>query len=173
VVGVSVVVVALAIVLALNVDRDPAADTRNNRLVGKMAPELALTRLDGSKLTSRDLAGKTVLVNFWNSWCIPCRAELGTLRAFYDAHRDDPDVVLVGIPRADTNEAIRRSARDDGVAWTVADDAGARQATIDYGTTGQPETYAIGPDGVVAGAVIQQVDRAALEQLLARARGTG
>lgn len=172
VLGVSVFVVALAVVLAMNVDRDPQ-ETRGNRLVGKAAPALDLTRLDGTKVTSRDLAGKTVVVNFWNSWCIPCEQELPTLQTWYRQHGHEPDVVMLGIPRSDTASEIRKAAQEDGVEWTVANDAGAKQATVDFGTTGQPETYVIGPDGVVAGAYLGAVQADALDAMVARAQGTG
>jgi cytochrome c biogenesis protein CcmG/thiol:disulfide interchange protein DsbE len=172
VVAVAVGVAALAVVLAANVGRDPEAATANP-IVGKQAPDYTLTRLDGTKVTSAGLAGKTVIVNFWNSWCIPCNLELPTLKAFADAHRDDPDVVMLGIPRSDTAEAIRVAAKGDGVTWSVANDGGAKQATIDFGTTGQPETYVIGPDGVVAGAYLGQLRKGVLETMVARAQGAG
>jgi cytochrome c biogenesis protein CcmG/thiol:disulfide interchange protein DsbE len=167
-----VFVVALAVVLALNVGRDPE-DAAANPLVGKRAPELTLTRLDGTKVTSAQLAGKTVIVNFWNSWCIPCRTELPTLLEWNAEHASDADVVMLGIPRSDTVDAIRKAAKDDGVAWAVENDGGAKQATIDFGTTGQPETYVIGPDGFVAGGFIGPLGKPALEQMVARAQGTG
>lgn len=170
--GVAVAVAALAVVLAANVGRDPE-DISKSPLVGVRAPQLELARLDGTKITSADLAGKTVVVNFWNSWCAPCKTELPVLKEWYEEHRDDPNVVMLGIPRSDTAEAIRTEARAEGIEWTVAHDRGAKQATIDFGTTGQPETYVIGPDGVVAGALRGEATRQMLDAMVARAQGTG
>ena len=63
--AVGAAVAALAVVLALNVDTDPRADLNTSRLLDRPAPDLALTRLDGTPVTSADLVGRTVLVNFW------------------------------------------------------------------------------------------------------------
>ena len=106
--AVGVAVAAFAVVLAVNVSTDPRSDFNTSRLLGKPAPPFTLTDLAGKKVTSADLVGKTVIVNFWNSWCAPCREELPALQQWYSAHRNDPDVVLLGIPRDDTSGAIRK-----------------------------------------------------------------
>lgn len=168
--AVGIAVAAFAVVLAVNVSTDPRSDFNTSRLLGKPAPSFALTDLAGKKVTSADLAGKTVIVNFWNSWCAPCDDELPALRQWYAAHRNDVDVVLLGVPRDDTDGAIRKAARDDGVAWTVANDRGAEAATIDYATRGQPETFAISPNGVVIASVIGPVRVRDLDRMAAYGR---
>jgi cytochrome c biogenesis protein CcmG/thiol:disulfide interchange protein DsbE len=170
--AVGVLIAGLAIVLAVNVGNDPRADLNTSRLVGKPAPDFALTRLDGTPVTKADLGGKTVIVNFWNSWCVPCRDELPALRRWYDEHRADADVVLLGIPRDDTASAIRGAAEDDGVVWSVAQDDGARAATLAFGTRGQPETFVLGPQGYVVGSVYGPVTVPLLDRMLAAGRGT-
>jgi len=168
--GVGVLVAVFSVVLALNVSTDPRAELNTSRLLGKPAPDFTLTDLEGTKVTLADLAGKTVIVNFWNSWCAPCRDELPTLQRWYAEHKADPDVVLLGVPRDDTSGAIRRAARRDGVEWSVADDGGAEAATLDYATRGQPETFAISPDGVVIASVIGPVSSRQLDQMAAIGR---
>lgn len=169
--AVGVLVAALAVVLAVNVGTDPRADLDTSRLVGKPAPELALTRLDGTRVTNADLAGKTVIVNFWNSWCIPCDEELPVLREWYDRHRDDPDVALLGIPRDDAARSIRDAIEHDGVEWSVAQDDGARAATLAFGTRGQPETFVIGPQGDVLGSLYGPATSKVLDRMLAAGQG--
>jgi Thiol-disulfide isomerase and thioredoxins len=164
--GVGVAVALLAVILAVNVGTDPRADFNTSRLLGKPAPNFELTRFDGSKVTLAGLAGKTVIVNFWNSWCLPCRDELPALQAWYAAHQSDDSVVMVGIPRDDFASDIREAARRDHMGWAVANDRGAQAATLAYATRGQPESFVISPSGIVVGSIIgpmrtQDLDRMA------------
>jgi cytochrome c biogenesis protein CcmG/thiol:disulfide interchange protein DsbE len=165
-------IAALAVVLALTVGTDPQAEWNTSRLVGKRAPAFSVEGLDGQPITSESLAGKTVLVNFWNSWCIPCLEEHEALQTFHRRHRDSSDVVLLGIVRDDSERAVRRYVRDRDVAWPVGFDPGSK-AALDFGTRGQPETYAIGPDGVVAASIFGPATPAVLDEMTASARGTG
>jgi cytochrome c biogenesis protein CcmG, thiol:disulfide interchange protein DsbE len=167
--GVAGVVVVVGIVLATQVGGDPRADATHSQLVGQRAPDFTVQPLDGGSLTRDALAGKSVIVNFWNSWCIPCRAELPALHRFADRHHDDPDVALVGIVRDDTKHAVRAYVAAEGIDWTVAMDPGAR-AALAFGTRGQPETFAISPGGYIAGAQIGPTTPGDLETMLAAAR---
>jgi cytochrome c biogenesis protein CcmG/thiol:disulfide interchange protein DsbE len=167
--GALVVVAALGVVLALTVDSDPQAETRKSRLVDKEAPALDLTTLDGDQLSSGDLAGRVVLINFWNSWCIPCRQEHHNLVEFYNRHKDDPDFVMVGIVREDTEAAVREYVDEEGVPYPVAMDPGG-EAALAWGTRGQPETFTITPDGIVAASLLAPASVDDLEAMLAAAR---
>lgn len=160
--------VAFAVVLASQVSNDPSY--RGGRLLQQPAPSIDLPRLDGTRLTSNDLAGKAVVVNFWNTWCIPCQQELPALREFAASHAGDTDVVLLGIVRDDTDAAVRRYVTEKRIAWPVVFDPDAR-AAIDFGTTGQPETYAISRDGIVVAQQFGAVSVADLEAMLACAKG--
>jgi cytochrome c biogenesis protein CcmG, thiol:disulfide interchange protein DsbE len=80
---------ALAAVFA----RDPALAAPE---IGEAAPELVLTALDGTVIDLAKLRGKVVLVNFWATWCAPCRKEMPTFDAFYRRHRGE-NFELVGI----------------------------------------------------------------------------
>jgi cytochrome c biogenesis protein CcmG/thiol:disulfide interchange protein DsbE len=166
---VAVVVAVVGAVMATQVGTDPRADTTTSQLVGKPAPELQLRDLDGNPVDATTVAGKAVIVNFWNSWCIPCQEELPALKTFAARHHDDPDVAIVGIVRDDTERAAKQYAKAEGMDWILAMDPGSR-AALDFGTRGQPETFAITPDGVVAGAQIGPASASSLEQMLAAAR---
>jgi cytochrome c biogenesis protein CcmG/thiol:disulfide interchange protein DsbE len=144
-----VVVVALAVVLAVQVGDDPREDASRSRLVGTEAPAYDLPAAGGGRLTSADGAGDVVVVNFWNSWCIPCHQEKDALVEFYERHAGEPGFQMVGIVRDDTKAAVESYIAAEGVPYPVAFDPGNR-AALDYGTRGQPETYVIAPDGVIA-----------------------
>lgn len=166
---VGLVVAVFAGVLATRLDQPP---TYRGPGLGRAAPAFDLPTFDGTRVQLADLRGKTVIINFWNSWCIPCREEHPALAAFFERHRDDLDFAMIGIVRDDTESAARRWAIEKGVDWVLALDPGSR-ASLDFATTGQPETYAISPDGVLVAKQISKVDVGDLEQMLARARGTG
>ena len=128
-----VFVAVLAVVLATQVGTDPRADTNRSHLVGKDAPSFDLPTLDGNHVRSNELAGKVVVVNFWNSWCIPCLQEHQALVDFYGRHAGDPTFAMIGIVRDDTESAVGRYVEDEGVPYTVAFDPGGR-AALDFGT---------------------------------------
>ena len=170
-IGAGVVIALFAAILAANVGTDPRRDLNTSRLLGKAAPAFTVTKFDGTELRSADLAGKTVILNFWNSWCAPCRTELPALQAWYAEHRTDPAVAMVGIPRDDSSAAIRAAARKEGMDWAVANDRGAQDANLAYGTRGQPESFVISPSGQVVGSIIGPVTTADLDKMLRVGRG--
>ncbi len=149
---------------------DAGTDLRASPLLGRLAPDQAVTTLAGERLTLRELAGRAVIVNFWNTWCVPCRREVSALETFWARHDGDEDLVFVGIVRDDTEGAVRDWVDDRRWDWTIAFDPGER-AALAFGTTGQPETFAIAADGLVVGRRIGEASVDDLEQLLAMARG--
>jgi cytochrome c biogenesis protein CcmG/thiol:disulfide interchange protein DsbE len=168
--GVGVAVASLGVVLALNVTTDPRADATHSRLVGRPVPAFTLPTLDGREVSSASLAGKTVIVNFWNSWCQPCLQELPALQSYYAQHVNDPDVLLLGIVRDDTAEAVRAAVQSAHIGWTIALDPGSK-AALGFATRGQPETYVIGPDGVIAASLYGPTTVRSLDTMVAAARG--
>jgi cytochrome c biogenesis protein CcmG, thiol:disulfide interchange protein DsbE len=164
---VAVVLVGFGVVLAVQHRTEAAVP----RLVQehKAAPSFDLTTLDSKSISSRALAGKTYVVNFWNSWCIPCQQEHAALAQFYARHKNDGDFEMIGIVRDDTASAARASVRANHDGWVFATDPEGR-ASLQFGTTGQPESYMIAPNGVVVGVQRSPVTVANLEEMLAVAR---
>lgn len=167
---VAVVLVLFAVVLATQVGTDPRADSKRSQLTGRTVPEFEVVTLTGDRVSDASLAGKSVIVNFWNTWCIPCREEHPALTEFYARHADDDSFVMLGVVRDDTEAAARRWVRTRGDRWTVAIDPRGR-ASVAFATRGQPETYAISPDGLVVGYQFGPSTVAGLEQLLRAANG--
>jgi cytochrome c biogenesis protein CcmG/thiol:disulfide interchange protein DsbE len=170
--AVALVVVILGVVLALNVGNDPEQDAKQSHLVGKAAPDFNLPNLSGGRVTLADVAGKSAIVNFWNSWCTPCLQEAPTVAKFYEEHKDDSDFAMIGIVRDDETKDVRAYVRKHGVNWTIALDP-ENEAALDFATRGQPETYAISPSGVVAAAKYGPMSSSELETFLAAARESG
>jgi peroxiredoxin len=168
--AVAVVLVGFGVVLAVQ----HREETSVPRLVQahKSAPDFAVEALDGKAIASDSLKGKTYVVNFWNSWCIPCRQEERALRTFYAAHRDDPDFAMIGVVRDDGEDPIRKFVNANDITWPVAFDPKGK-AGLGFGTTGQPETYVISPTGVAACGRIGPTSKDELEGWLAVARSGG
>jgi peroxiredoxin len=164
------VLVAFGVVLAVQHRKEASVP----RLVQehKTAPNFDLTTLDEKPISAKGLAGKAYVVNFWNSWCIPCQQEQAALRSFYAAHRSQPDFGMVGIVRDDSNDPIRRYVAANDITWPVAFDPNG-SAGLGFGTTGQPETYVISPTGVAACGGIGPVTDTELEQWLQVVRSGG
>ena len=129
--------------LAYGFTRDPREIP--TPFIGKPAPPFTLTLVDGGQLRLEELRGKVVFLNFWASWCVPCRAEARTLDAASRQYKDR-DVVFVGVNIQDQEANARAFLEEFGVTYPNGIDRGSRIA-IDYGVWGIPETFFIDRQG--------------------------
>lgn len=115
---------------------------------GEPAPEGSLPRLEGSGSESLvDYRGRWVLVNFWASWCIPCREEAPALERFQRRH-GGPRFTVLGIDSRDLSGDGRDFVRRYGLSYPQLRD-GDGDAAHDFGTTGVPENFLVDPAGKV------------------------
>lgn len=112
------------------------------------AADFAISTFDGGTFRLSEQRGKVVVVNFWASWCPPCREEAPVLERGWRLYRDR-DVVFVGLDIWDTERDARAFLRRFGVTYPNGPDPRGAVA-IDYGVTGIPETFFVRPDGTVA-----------------------
>lgn len=162
------VVLPLLALLAFGFGRDP--HVMDKPLVGKQAPSFSLPRLaDGAQVQLSDLTGKPMVVNFWATWCVPCAQEHPNL--VEAARRWGDDVQFVGIVYQDKNEAVEAWLdRHGGRAYPTLIDVNAK-AAIAYGVYGVPETYFIGPDGVILDKHVGPIPWPVLQDQVAKLRG--
>jgi cytochrome c biogenesis protein CcmG/thiol:disulfide interchange protein DsbE len=149
--------VVFAVVLASRFGSDPGLV--DSPLIGQPAPEFELTTLEGTDTVSlTELKGDIVVVNFFASWCLQCRAEHGDLVATSDAFGDD-GVTFVQIGYQESPADSLRYFEEAGTSeWTrYLADPGSRTA-IAYGVFGIPETFFIDPEGTVVGKIIGETD---------------
>lgn len=165
-IAVLIVLVFLVGVLATR----PAADSKTpaSPLVGQPAPVVAGTALDGRTVDIASLRGRYVVVNFFATWCGPCRQEHPEIVAFAKQHvgPTDPTVVAVAYDQSDLNAARSFFAQNGGTWPVLPDNKG--HISIDYGVRGLPETYVIDPNGNIAAHVSGGVTLAKLDQLTGR-----
>ena len=119
------------------------------------APAFTLSRLDaaGGDLSLESLKGKPVIVNFWASWCIPCKDEAPALQKTYQQYKGQGLVVL-GIDAQDFRLDAKRFLRRFGVTYPVVYD-GSGSTLGKWGVTGFPETFFIDRRGRLVGERIQ------------------
>ena len=145
---VSVVVVGVGVLLAVNLGGDPTKPF--NATVGHLAPDFRLTAFDGKPIDLGQLRGRVVLVNFWNDWCDPCQQETPSLVSLAKAHTGDAGFAMVGIVHdPQTCGAVKAYATKNHMTYPLAFDPG-ENTSLDYGVTGQPETFVIDKAGVVS-----------------------
>lgn len=121
-------------------------------LIGQPAPEVSMMTLDGSRqVRFGDFEGSVVVVNFFASWCLPCRYEHDDLLALQSEYGDE-GVVVLGVVYQDSPSNVDRFLDELGRGYEVVIDPGSRTA-IDFGVFGIPETFFIDREGRVAAKV--------------------
>ncbi len=137
-------------------------------LVGHQAPAITGTTVTGAPFNLASYRGRWVVLNFFASWCVPCRQEEPDLVAFAYHHRAPGAAALVGVVFEDTNGAAREFQKSEGATWPTLTDPGTRIA-LAYGVTSPPETFLISPTGIVAAHIYGAMTERFLDQQLARA----
>jgi cytochrome c biogenesis protein CcmG/thiol:disulfide interchange protein DsbE len=137
--------------------------------LGDEVPGSPLPRLEGGGSESlADYRGRWVLVNFWASWCVPCRQEAPALEEF-QRHHGGSDFTVLGIDSRDLSGDGRGFVRRYGLSYPQLRD-GDGDAAHDFGTTGVPENFLVDPRGkvrlLVRGPITEEYLRDSVEPLL-------
>jgi len=161
------VILPLIGILAYGFIRDPRYI--KTPLIGRQAPPFTLTLFDGKRLSLENLRGKVVFLNFWASWCPPCRAEARELEATWQRVKDQ-EVIFLGIDIQDTEEDARAFLKEFSITYPNGRDASGKVA-IDYGVWGIPETFFIDRRGRITYKHVGTLGQALITAKLDEARG--
>ena len=136
--------------------------------IGHHAPDFALRNLDGDLVRLSSLAGKRVILNFWASWCPPCRAEMPDLEALYRENQEKGVMVLAVNLREDP-EAVARFARSLRLTLPILLDPDS-EAANQYQPNYLPTTFFIDGSGVIRDMNVGAMNKATMEFKLERSR---
>lgn len=141
------ILVVIIVMVPLGGSQPESRTVGGHPLLGLEAPEIELPTLDGESATLSGLRGHPVLVNFWATWCIPCRDEFPLMVAAYEDHADD-GLEILGVVHDDGVQAARAFAAEMGATWPMLDDAD-DVAWKDYVGVGVPTSVFIDTGGVI------------------------
>jgi cytochrome c biogenesis protein CcmG, thiol:disulfide interchange protein DsbE len=131
-------------------------------MTGKEAPDFTLETLEGETISLDALEGRPVVINFWSTWCVPCKQEHPLLQQAPDLY---PEVTFLGVLYQDEPRKARAYLARDPVDYEQLVDPGSKVA-IAFGVTGVPETFFIAPDGTITHKVARALtDRDLAENL--------
>ncbi|MBI2061586.1 MAG: redoxin domain-containing protein [Nitrospirae bacterium] len=174
VVALVIVAGAFTLIFAHGLTQDPRSIP--TPLIGQPAPAFTLMSLDGKEISLSDYAGRAVVLNFWSSWCVPCRDEADLLESIAQ-HFKGREVNVLGVNIQDEPEAAKKFVAEEGMTFPNVVDTDGR-LSIAYGVYGVPETFFVDRSGRIADKITGPVSvenfRAGLEKLAPLAsHGTG
>lgn len=127
-----------------------------------LAPEFTLLTFDNQEVSLKDLRGKVVVVNFWASWCQPCRQEAAYLEKTWRKYKDD-GVVFIGVDYVDTEPMALAYIKEFDITYYNGPDLGTR-ISQSYAIKGVPETFYIGKNGELRGVKIGPLESPELDE---------
>ena len=117
--------------------------------MGSKAPNFTLKNLKGEDVSLSQFRGKKVILNFWASWCTPCKVEMPHFKALWDKYRNSNDIILIAVAGSESDEAIIRSfVTESEIDFIVCLDPG-DDVFNRYGIVSIPKTYFIDKGGVI------------------------
>ena len=167
------VAVVLAVFVGVLATREPSQDRQTQSpLVGEVAPAVRGTSLTTGEAFDLDsLRGEWVVVNFFATWCVPCRVEHPELLSFSRRHTQLGDAAVVSVVFDDDPDEVRQYFQDNDSTWPVIDGSGSG-VILDYAVAQVPESFIVSPTGYVVAKVSGGVTSVGLDQLLDRLSGT-
>jgi len=137
------IIAPILALLAFGFTRD--AKYIHSPLLAKPAAPFNVTLFDGKKISLEDFRGKALFLNFWASWCAPCRTEAYDLEAAWRKVKDK-NMIFLGVALQDSDQASKDFLKEFAVTYPNGKDESGKIA-VDYGTWGIPESFFIDPQG--------------------------
>ena len=129
--------------------------------VGAVAPDFTLANLNGASVGLSELRGQVVLINFWATWCVPCRVEMPAIQARYN----DGDFAVLAVNFDESAEKVRAFADELGLDFPILLDPGGKIQEL-YRVRGYPSSYFVDTNGVIQFIHIGEMSNADLDNYL-------
>ncbi|MFK2825482.1 redoxin domain-containing protein [Bacillus sp. B190/17] len=150
------------------VDQEVVSGEENGLGLGSRAPDFTLRTLEGKEVSLSDYQGKKVILNFWATWCPPCKAEMPHMQSFYEkeAEKGNVEILAVNLTSEDRGkEEVAKFAEQYGLTFPIPLD--------EDGTIGQryqiatiPTTYILNTDGTIHQKIIGPMDEQMMRELV-------
>ena len=114
--------------------------------VGKKAPNFTLKNMDNNEITLRELEGQKVFINFWASWCPPCKAEMPDIEKLYQNHGEDIKIVVINLE--EEKNKVEKYLEDENLNFTVLLDKNKKVAS-QYLVRAIPTSYFLDENGII------------------------
>ncbi|TLS38133.1 peroxiredoxin family protein [Pseudalkalibacillus caeni] len=138
---------------------------------GNIAPDFSLTTLSGEKASLSDFKGKPVLLNFWATWCPPCKKEMPDMQKFYEKHGSEAAIVSVNMTKfelPDRREKVKDFVEDYQLTFPVLLDLKGEVGEKTYNVITMPTTFLIDSEGVIKEKVIGPMTYKKMEESIDR-----
>ena len=152
------IIILIVGVVWIWLSRNPANDSLSNSLrapqAGLYSPGFSLTTLDGSEVNFSDLTGSPVIINFWASWCPPCRAEMPDFqKAFVEFSETDLVITSINSTRQDSMQNILSFVKANRLTFPILLDTNG-SVTSTFNIHSLPTTFFINRNGIITKVLI-------------------
>lgn len=124
---------------------------------GMASVDITMRDLEGKAISLSQFKGKVVILNFWATWCPPCREEMPSLDALYQKFKENKDIVMLPVSIDENADTVREFMKRNNYSMPAYHDPN-KDAGSAYGITGVPETFFIDKNGVISEKIIGPVD---------------
>jgi cytochrome c-type biogenesis protein len=142
---------------------EPSPQPKTPGQTFQAAPDVQFTKLDGSAFRLKDLRGRVVVLNFWATWCIPCRSEIPSLSAM-QKDLEGRGLSVIGVSYDDTADLVQRFQKDIPQSYQIV--LGGREVGAQLPASPLPTTYIIDREGRIRDKMIGERTRAAFESVI-------
>ncbi len=136
---------------------------------GNLAPDFELRSVDGKTMKLSSLRGKKVIVNFWATWCPPCRLEMPEMEKFYTKNKNEGiEILAVNLTKAEKNRAdVPAFMKEFGITFPVLLDENSDVAQL-YEVSSIPASFIIDTQGVIREKIVGPMTRDLMEKMLGK-----